>query len=91
MRNFLFAAAMAERDRKSFFGVLAICPEPSSGVLHSQVEEFRKKVLLPEFRDRVKFLTYEILIDRLRSVTDPEADALAVFLEERIETICRKP
>ncbi len=91
MRNFLFAAAMAERDRKNFFGVLAICPEPSSGTLRSQVEEFRQKILLPEFRGRVKFLTYEILIDRLRNVADPEADALAAFLEERIETICRKP
>ena len=91
MRNFLFAAAMAERDRKNLFGVLAICPEPSSGALRSQAEEFRQKILLPEFRDRVKFLTYETLIDRLRKIADSEADALAAFLEERIETICRKP
>ncbi len=89
MRNFLFAAAMAERDRKKFFGVLAICPEPSSGALASQVEEFRANILLPEFRDRVKFLAYENLIGHLKKVADAEANALANFLEERIDKICR--
>ena len=89
MRNFLFAAAMAERDRKRFFGVLAICPEPYSERLESQVEAFRQNILRPEFRDRVNFLTYETLINHLRDVAEPEAAALADFLEERIDTICQ--
>ena len=90
LRNFLFAAAMAERDRKKSFGVLAICPEPTSGSISQQVEEFRQQVLLPEFRDCVKFLPYETLIDHLRNVADSEADELAAFLEERIRTVYRK-
>ena len=90
MRNFLFAARMAERDRKSFFGVLAICPENFSGVLGSQVAEFQQNVLRPEFRGRVKFLNYETLITHLRLVDDEEASALAEYLEERIDTVCVK-
>ena len=90
MRNFLFAAAMAKRDGKKFFGVLAICPEPSSGALVSQVEEFRQEILLPKFRSRVKFLTYENLIDHLQNFANAEANALAAFLKERIDRICQR-
>jgi hypothetical protein len=79
---------MAERDRKRFFGVLAISPELCSEILGSQIEGFRQTILRPAFRDHVKFLTYETLISHLRDVADPEAAGLADFLSERIDTIC---
>jgi hypothetical protein len=85
MRNFLAAAAMAERDRKRFIGILAISPELCSEILGSQIEGFRQTILRPAFRDHVKFLTYETLISHLRDV---EAAGLADFLSERIDTIC---
>ena len=89
MRNFLFAAAMAERDGRKFFGVLAICPEPTAGKLALQVDRFRNEVLLPRYRDRVRFLTYERLIHHLRMTAEMEALELAGSLEERIDTVCR--
>ena len=49
MRNFLFAAAYAERHRKTFFGVIAIGPRNRSDpLLRSQVVKFSEGMLLPD-------------------------------------------
>lgn len=87
MRNFLFAAAMAERDRKSWFGVLTIAPRRYAGELRAQVAAFRERVLLPHHSDRVSFLDYESYCELLRQTRDADADDLAEFLESRIDAI----
>jgi hypothetical protein len=89
MRNFLFAAAMAERKatKGTFFGALAICPEKHAEKVASEIETFRESVLRPEFRDRVRFLPYERLVFHLRNSGDGEAAALADFLAERIADV----
>lgn len=88
MRNFLFAAEVARRDQKAFFGVLAICPERTADEVKIQVQNFRNDILLPEFKDQMQFLPYERLIHHLRVTFDGDALKLADFLEERINTIC---
>ncbi len=87
MRNFLFAAAYAQRNGKGFFGVLAICPEATSDKVKQQIEDFRRNVLLPPFQSRLKFVTYERYIEVLRSWDPKDARELAGFLEERIRTL----
>ena len=88
MRNFLFAAEAAKRDRKAFFGVVAICPERTADEVKIRVHEFRNDILLPEFKEQMQFLPYERLLHHLRVTCDGDALKLANFLEERIDTIC---
>jgi len=88
MRNFLFAAAMAERERKRFFGMLALCPAATSGLIEGQIDSFRQDIVRPEYRNRVGFLTYETYIAHLHAVQDRDAEDLAGFLEDRIKTLC---
>lgn len=67
MRNFLFAASYASRERKPNFGVAIVCPGQRSATLSEQVRGFREDILLPEYRDRVQLLTYDRLVDLMRS------------------------
>lgn len=87
MRNFLFAAAFAERERRSFFGVLAICPRGTADTLEKQLDEFRREILMPRFRERIRLAYYEDYIEFLRGTRDTSARDLASFLEERINSI----
>lgn len=87
MRNFLFAAAMAERDKKSHFHVLTIGPRRFAPVLAEQVATFRREVLLPEFQDLIAFVDYEEYADLLDAANDPSAAELAEFLRERIRHV----
>ncbi len=87
MRNFLFAAALAEREQKSWFGVLAIGPTKSAVGLRQQVANFRETILHPRYADRVMFATYETYIDLLIAAQDESAAELGRFLEERIGSI----
>ena len=87
MRNFLFAASIAERDRKSHFGVLAIGPRKYAPLLTEQVAAFRRDVLLPEFRDLIAFVDYEAYADILVAANVPDAAELAEFLRERIHNV----
>ena len=84
MRNFLFAAALAQRQKLQSFGVVAIAPARKSGKLEQQVDSFRTTVLQPQFGSCVRLVTYERLIELLRDSGDPGAAALASFLEGRI-------
>src|SRR5262249_60007273 len=86
MRNFLFAAAYAERHRKSFFGLLAIAPRALSGRLHQQLE-FRDKLLLPEHRERVVLMEYEHYFELLCAHANKDGKELAVFLAERLRLV----
>jgi hypothetical protein len=47
MRNFLFAASLAEVEQKSYWGVLTIAPRKFAPKLVDQVNGFRDGVLLP--------------------------------------------
>ncbi len=87
MRNFLFAASIAERDRKSRFGVLAICPHRYAPVLAEQLAAFRRDILQPEFQDLIAFVDYEAYADILIAANDPDAAQLSEFLRERIHNV----
>lgn len=86
MRNFLFAAASAQRTGRLFFGVIVICPDCTSTVVREQVSGFKANILLPEFADRVQFITYETYIDALRG-RGTDAGELADFLQARIQAV----
>ena len=83
IRNFLFAAAYAARARKGFFGVLALCPRATSGMIESQLNVFRDEILLPEYRKLVKLAHYEDYIAALYSARDPDAREPGEFLSDR--------
>ncbi|SLN55163.1 hypothetical protein PEL8287_02950 [Roseovarius litorisediminis] len=87
MRNFLFAASIAERDKKSRFGVLAIGPRKYASVLAEQVAAFRRDILLPDFRDLIAFVDYEEYADILDAANATDAAELAEFLRERIRHV----
>jgi hypothetical protein len=87
MRNFLFAASLAERDGKSHFGVLTIGPRHFAPKLNRQVELFRNDVLQEVFFDRIAFIDYESYADVLASVGSNKTVGLADFLRERIRDV----
>ncbi len=89
MRNFLFAASLAEKEGKTYFGVLAIAPRRVSAKLANQVDDFRRNVLLPEFQDRITLVDYETYASCLAESGDIECAELATFLEGRISEIIR--
>lgn len=66
MRNFLFAAALAQRKKLPSFGVVAIAPARTAGKLERQIDSFRTAILQTEFASCVRFVTYERLIELLR-------------------------
>ena len=84
MRNFLFAAALAMREGKPQFGVLAISPEKTQGVLSDQITRFRERIVTPAYADCVQLTTYEAYSRILRTNGEAEALALASFLDERL-------
>jgi hypothetical protein len=84
MRNFLFAAALAQRQKLPSFGVVAIAPARKSAKLERQIESFRTTILQPEFASCVRLVTYERLIESLRETAETGAVALASFLSARI-------
>lgn len=87
MRNFLFAAALAQQKECRTFGVLTIAPARTSNKLRRQVKAFRTTILQPQFGHCVQFATYERLIELLRRTRDGGAEDLANFLEGRIATL----
>lgn len=87
MRNFLFAAAYAEKYRKAEFGMVAICPERVSKRLLEQMDDFRGRILLPEFHPRLHFKSYEDHIAALTTLNAPEVQGLDGFLRDRIDAL----
>jgi hypothetical protein len=86
MRNFLFAAAYAERHDKDFFGLIAIAPKNLSDRLSSELAHFREVMLLPEHRERVAFVEYERYVELLAAHGGTEGKDLASFLQERLQS-----
>jgi hypothetical protein len=84
MRNFLFAASLAQRKKLPSFGVVAVAPARTAGKLERQIDSFRTAILQPEFASCVRFVTYERLIELLRETGEAGAVGLADFLEGRI-------
>jgi hypothetical protein len=87
MRNFLFAAAVAQQERLETFGVVSVAPAKKAGELEREVDSFRKTVLQPQFTSSVRFVTYEWLIGLLRDTGDAGAVALGTFLSEKISAL----
>lgn len=84
MRNFLSAAMWARARSRKFFGVLVIAPSAVSAKVRAEVDHFRERVLMAEFRDRVVFTTYETYIGVLNGIGMLDASELALFLTECI-------
>lgn len=87
MRNFLFAASMAERDGRPSFFLLTIAPRAFADHLTEQLERFRRDILRSEFADCAGFIAYEGLAESLRAQPDQHAQRLGDFLLERIATV----
>jgi len=87
MRNFLFAAAYAEKLGREQFGLLIVCSERKDQRLKEQVTEFKQKLLLPRYADHVRLCHYEEWIMILEEASSPESTELATFLRHRIERI----
>jgi len=87
MRNFLFAAATAERDKKSHFFVLTIGPRRFAAKLVEQVQAFRSEILLPEFHKQIAFVEYEDYVQILGRGDNADAKELAEFLRGRIQNV----
>lgn len=85
MRNFLFAAAYAQRKGLRAFGLTVIVPTGTSYVIHEQVQSFCETILQPQFHRNVHLVTYEQLIEVLRSCNDLDSQSLANFLGRRID------
>jgi hypothetical protein len=87
MRNFLFAAALAQKQRIASFGMVAVAPAKTAGRLQRQIDTFRKDILQPQFEASVQLVFYERLIDLLQQSGDAAASALATFLAGRIAAL----
>jgi hypothetical protein len=85
MRNFLFAATLATKKGKKNFGVLVVCPKACDGTLRGQIEQFRSEILLESYRDHLKLVYYEDMIDLLKNSGNQSAGKLAKFLNDRIQ------
>jgi hypothetical protein len=83
MRNFLFAAALAQKTGKSQFGVMAIAPQKFLPNLQSQIDGFKESVLLREHHERIQLTTYERYVELLRESGNAAAKQLGDFLETR--------
>ena len=87
MRNFLFAAAKAERDGRTDFGLIACCSERCDGVVRNQLDSFRDEILSASYRNHVALVHYETLVAILREQGDGTAAELADFLDSRITQV----
>lgn len=87
MRNFLFAAAYAEKYRMKDFGVIVVCSDRKAEVLRAQLQEFQAKVLLPGHAGRMQLTSYENWISILEKAEGRETRELAKFLKERINRV----
>jgi len=81
MRNFLFAAALAQKTGKSQFGVMVISPRRFLSNLQSQVDAFKERVLLRDHHERIQLTSYEHYVDLLKDSGDATAEELGEFLE----------
>ena len=85
MRNFLLSAAYAQKNKKSQFGTLVICPRAFSEKLEKQVKAFQKDILLPEYADRVSLTFYDDYVSLLRTSHDEKLVRVAEFLQQRMD------
>ncbi|MEK6259028.1 MAG: hypothetical protein AABP62_10475 [Planctomycetota bacterium] len=85
MRNFLTAAAYAQKKKKKQFGSLVICPHASSRTLVEQVRDFRSDILLPHFADCVSLAYYDDYISLLLNSNDLRLGEIAEFLQDRMD------
>jgi hypothetical protein len=84
MRNFLFAASISQQKKLHNFGVVVMSPERTSSKLMKQIEVFRNAVLQPQYCNHIQLLTYEKLVEQLKTTEDEAALQLADFLSRRI-------
>ena len=87
MRNFLFAAALAQKEKKDCFGVLVICPKSTATKIEQQVESFRGEILCPEFYGHIQMAYYEDYLRILQESGSQSAVQLAQFLQERMSAV----
>lgn len=84
VRNFLFAAARAITESKDNFVVLVTCPGIRTAKLEKQINSFCE-MLLPDYRNRVKLVHYERLIELFSESRCDAAVRLAEFLSQRMK------
>jgi hypothetical protein len=89
MRNLAFAAALAARRRRRWFGFLVayVGGAPSAAALHRELEEFQA-LLLDDVRPRFRAVTYEQIGEVLRARGE---NPLAEEIDRRIRRVCGPP
>lgn len=85
MRNFLFAATKAGRNKD--FGVVAIVPAKVSANVRTQVTKFQREILGEPFQSRISVGSYDSLAAMLRQSPHKQSNALGEFLSERMATL----
>jgi hypothetical protein len=92
MRNFLFAAALAEREDKNQFALLVVCPRGRDTAPNQQLEAFKAEVLQEAFRGHVALRHYEDWIELLSAITTPETlESRGVLGTTHFKRPARKP
>lgn len=87
MRNFLFVASFAVREGKKNFGVAVVCPSKRKETLEKQIEEFRNKILLPEYGKRIQLLAYDDLVNAMRSCARKDQMGLADHIDRQLNQL----
>lgn len=87
MRNFLFVASFAAREGKKNFGVAVVCPSKRKETLEKQIEEFRDKILLPEYGERIQLLAYDDLVNAMRSCARKDQMGLADHIDRQLNQL----
>ena len=85
MRNFLFAAALAQKKRTPQFGLVVISPKRTSERLNKEITDFQQTILQQEYTERIRLCHYELFIELLH--THSPAKELANFLAQRINEL----
>ncbi|EMI55231.1 PGN_0703 family putative restriction endonuclease [Rhodopirellula sallentina] len=87
MRNFLFSASLAQREKKSQFGVIVVAPSKFANSLESQITDFRNNVLQPSFGQLIQLVQYEQIVEILMGADASDSTELGVFLAERLNSL----
>ncbi len=87
MRNFLFAASIAQQKKLHNFGVVVMSPERTAGKLLKQIENSKTPSSNRNFTIKSGFLANEKLIGHLRQAQIESASKLADFLSSRITAL----
>lgn len=84
MRNFLFVATGLTAPAAKNFGLIVICPRRRRSLLVTQLELFRKNILLPMYHQHISLVYYDDYLDLLAGADDAKVASVGKFLIDRM-------